>query len=443
MPSHFARSALVAFAVAILAAASSNAEADARHRDNSVRSGAFSVVGNYWAQAGPDLVAKVYVPDRFAASYERPGSGNPYYRVTIQMFVGGDEHDAFVDLGSRTPIEAGSYYVGPGTDLGFDYAADHSDHEGASGVVRILQANFGSGGQVQLGLTFAIRDRGQIAPVYGAVGYDTTVPMTVPGETAKYRFGDFTGDGLTDVAVYRHSTGAWYIRGKNRIHYGNRPEDVPVPGDYNGDGRSDIAVYRPSTGVWYVRGMPSVRFGGELGDVPVPGDYNGDGKTDFAIFRPSNGKWYVHGQSSVVYGKRGDLVAQSDYDGNGTTDISVFNPSAGVTHIYDQQPVALGKAGDLPVPAYYPYYGEYGTYYNDGRSVVSLFRPATGTWLITPGVTLTLGKAGDVPVPGDWDIANPYRFAPAVYRPSSGTWYLDNAHGIVKINYGMPGDVPV
>jgi hypothetical protein len=27
---------------------------------------------------------------------------------------------------------------------------------------------------------------------------------------------------------------------------------VPVPNDYDGDGRTDIAVWRPSTGVWWV-----------------------------------------------------------------------------------------------------------------------------------------------------------------------------------------------
>lgn len=45
--------------------------------------------------------------------------------------------------------------------------------------------------------------------------------------------------------------------------------DVPVPGDYNGNGSIDTAVFRPSTGVWYVRGGVTVGWGG-AGDVALP-----------------------------------------------------------------------------------------------------------------------------------------------------------------------------
>ena len=30
------------------------------------------------------------------------------------------------------------------------------------------------------------------------------------------------------------------------------PGDVPAPRDFDGDGKADVAVYRPSSGVWYV-----------------------------------------------------------------------------------------------------------------------------------------------------------------------------------------------
>ena len=99
---------------------------------------------------------------------------------------------------------------------------------------------------------------------------------------------DFDGDATTDIAVYRRTTGFWYVGNDQWVRYGG-PGDVPVAGDYNGDGTTDIAVYQPSTGFWYVRDQFWTQFG-EPGDMPVPGDYDGDGTTDLAVYRPVDGR---------------------------------------------------------------------------------------------------------------------------------------------------------
>jgi hypothetical protein len=50
------------------------------------------------------------------------------------------------------------------------------------------------------------------------------------------------------------------------------PGDLPVPGDFDGNGTFDVAVYRPSSGVWYVRNGATVQWG-VAGDIPASRAY--------------------------------------------------------------------------------------------------------------------------------------------------------------------------
>ena len=97
--------------------------------------------------------------------------------------------------------------------------------------------------------------------------------------------GDYDGDGLGDFAVWRpvdYTTkddrrSYWYIKksssGDVRAFQWGANGDIPVPGDYNGDGRADFALFRPSSGDWYVKvdsGAPVTgpQNWGAPGDIP-------------------------------------------------------------------------------------------------------------------------------------------------------------------------------
>jgi hypothetical protein len=81
-----------------------------------------------------------------------------------------------------------------------------------------------------------------------------------------------------------------------------------MPGRYDADGRADIAVYRRTTGQWFVLnstgGVTILTWGNPvLGDVPAPADYDGDGRTDITVFRPPSGIWFTinsTGGASIV-----------------------------------------------------------------------------------------------------------------------------------------------
>ncbi len=89
---------------------------------------------------------------------------------------------------------------------------------------------------------------------------------------------------LTGVVVHR-VWGSWALG------------DLPVPGDFDGDGKTDVAIYRPSTGNWFwvgstnavvghlTWGLPDANAWSLPGDVPIPADYNGDRRADAAVYR--------------------------------------------------------------------------------------------------------------------------------------------------------------
>jgi len=123
--------------------------------------------------------------------------------------------------------------------------------------------------------------------------------------------GDWNGNGKDTVSIYRESESRIYINnalGANggglgaadySFDFGN-PGDRPISGDFDGDGIDSVGLYRESTGFVYFRNSlttgtaESSFFYGDPGDQIVAGDWDGDGDDTVAVYRPSNDRFYVN-----------------------------------------------------------------------------------------------------------------------------------------------------
>jgi Tol biopolymer transport system component len=122
--------------------------------------------------------------------------------------------------------------------------------------------------------------------------------------------GDFNADGCDTLSIYRPANQRFYIinelgadgGGLGAADYdflfGN-PGDTPVVGDWDGDGVDEIGLYRESSGFFYYRntlttGVADGQFYfGDPGDRFVAGDWGiVDGADTPGLFRPSNQTFY-------------------------------------------------------------------------------------------------------------------------------------------------------
>ena len=257
---------------------------------------------------------------------------------------------------------------------------------------------------------------------------------------------DFDGDAGADVASYK-SNGDWTLRrssagfASSALQHLGGPGAVPVPGDYDGDGIQDIAVYRVDTGSWTILKSSSnftatltVNWGG-TGFTAVPGDYDGDGRTDPAVYVPATGVWAVLKSSSgytaamnLNWGGAGFTpIPGQDFDGDAVSDVAVYRAATGVWSILKSSTrftttiaVAWGGGRYTLVP---------GDYDGDRLADLGLYDPVTGVWSVllaqgnyTTARTINWGGAGFTPVPADFDGDG--KIDAALFQSTTGTWFV-------------------
>jgi hypothetical protein len=293
-------------------------------------------------------------------------------------------------------------------------------------------------------------------PFSGQAIYAITGSTDSTGDREMKTGGDYDNDVVTDLAVWKPTTGAWTVvnsaGGQNTQQVFGQIGDVPAPGDYDGDGEVDLAVFRPSNKTFYIlRSSDNTTVSKQWGlgtDIPVPADYDGDGLTDIATYRSSNSTFFVF-QSSTNSGKAkkvgatNNLPVVGDYDDDGKADFAIFQPVTKVWRIIKSSNnmtvnVTFGLATDIPVV---------GDYDKDGRDDISMWRPSNGHWYVLRSSNDTLldvqfGANGDVPQAGDYDGDGKTDFV--VFRPSNSTFYLlKSTEGSSFRKLGQNGDVPV
>lgn len=259
----------------------------------------------------------------------------------------------------------------------------------------------------------------------------TPTPLTTP-EYLVLGSGDYNGDGLSDIAVFRQSAGLWAIKDLGRIYFG-KAGDIPVSGDYDGDGSTDVSIFRPSTGLWAIKAISRLYFGGS-DDIPVPADYNGDGSCDIAVFGNTSGRWAVKGISRNYFGASGDLPVPADYDADGSANIAIFRQQFGLWAVRNFSRYYFGISGDIPLPGVYSWFGPLGPL----QSQSCIFRSSSGLWAIRGQTVFWFGTSEDSTVIGSFngDILDD----PGIFRPENGLWAI---RGVSKVYFGMAGDIPV
>jgi hypothetical protein len=109
--------------------------------------------------------------------------------------------------------------------------------------------------------------------------------------------GDWNGDGIRSVGVFRNGKWHFDMNGDGRWSDGDKVAqfgqegDLPIVGDFDGDGIEEIGIYRAGRWIIDTNGNRQIDPAdreinlGTAADKPVVGDWNGDGTDEPGLYR--------------------------------------------------------------------------------------------------------------------------------------------------------------
>jgi plastocyanin len=191
--------------------------------------------------------------------------------------------------------------------------------------------------------------------------------------------GDWNGDTVDTIGVYRNSTGFFYLSDSNTspaLNYNplfGNPADTPFAGKWTADMTHDgIGVYRNSNGILYQRKALTGGFDdffavfGNPGDVGFAGDWDGNGFDSIGIYRSNNSTWFMTNNSTpsgitfsdinFVWNLGNFWGVVGDWDGNATTTVGLYDNQNGIFLLHSTNAIvgtdnqfSFGPAGSKPI----------------------------------------------------------------------------------------------
>jgi hypothetical protein len=272
--------------------------------------------------------------------------------------------------------------------------------------------------------------------------YDIYIGMVVRTSDRLY----FGGDYGSALIVYGQETGNWglgNLSGEQYWTWFGGEGYVPVPGDYDGDGIAELGVYRASSGGWYWRKLGSENIfmlgnWGGPGYRPIQGDFDGDGLQDFVLYHEGMGQWYAllstygfQGGVQINFGGPGCIAMHGDFDGDGKADPAVYHPASGTWHGLASSLNYRYLHGPFGGPEYT---GLTGDFNGDGHTDLCLYHVSGRWYILSVGGKLLLngdwwGGPGWTPVVADYDGDGADDLA--IYDKPSGRWRIRRRDGTI------------
>ena len=316
------------------------------------------------------------------------------------------------------PATAASAEAGTCKKAFFDYTGD-----GRSDFATVRNTGGGPNGQI----TWTI-----LESTGAGSGATVILPHGLAGDF--FVDGDYDGDGINDLAVWRSSEGMLYVRRSSRpadvnllIPHGQLGDNPNTAGDYDGDGVTEATVYRAgavagATSSFLIRlsstGQVRTIVAGENGAFPTGGlDLNGDNKADIAVQSNAGGgvaRFRQYDGTSgfnfldTNFGTPTDVIIAGNHAGNLRGDITVtrgimgsinWNTREAITGVAQATVILGNSATDLSLTGDYDGDGldDYAVWRSSTTPGASKFIVRRSTNTATP-LEVPAGLSGDYPV---------------------------------------------